>query len=153
MRLIDEKGEQIGIMETRKAIEMAQSKGFDLMEISPQAVPPVCKILDYGQYQYQKQKKEQKAKKKHKKTILKGIRLSFNISKHDLEFKAKQAEKFLTRGHKVKVELLLRGREHTHLDLAFSELKTFQQLIQTPIKVEQFPKKLGDRIIMILANV
>lgn len=153
MRLVDENGKQIGIVETRRALEIAQNKGLDLLEVSRNLNPPVCRILDYGRYQYQKQKREQKAKRKHKKTELKGVRLSFNIGQHDLEFKAKQTDKFLGEGHKVKIELILRGREHSHLDLAFQELRTFQALLQSKLKVEQAPRKLGNRIITILAKV
>jgi len=150
---VDENGKQIGIVETRRALEIAQNKGLDLLEVSHNLNPPVCRILDYGKYQYQKQKREQKAKRKIKKMELKGIRLSFNIGKHDLEFKAKQADKFLSEGHKVKIELILKGREHSHLDLAFQELRAFQSLLQSRFKLEQSPRKLGDRIITILTKV
>lgn len=151
VRLIDEHGQQIGIIETRRALKIARERGLDLIEISPQAQPPVCKIIDYGKYRYQIQKKEQKARKKQRKTSIKGIRLSLRIGKHDLEFKARQADKFLKKGHKVKVELILKGRENAHADLAFAELKTFQETLKHEVKVEQRPKKMGNRIIMILS--
>lgn len=152
IRLIDEKGTQVGIVETRRALEIARKKGLDLVEVAPQTQPPVCKIIDYGKYQYQKQKQAQKAKKKSKKTIIKGIRLSLVIGKHDLEFKARQAQKFLSEGHKVKVELVLRGRENMHLDLAYQELENFQKLIEEKVKIDERPRRLGNRIIMILTK-
>ena len=152
VRLIDEKDKQIGIIETRRALQIAQSRDLDLVEISPKTNPPVCKILDYGKYQYHKQKKEQKARQKQKKTGIKGIRLSPRIGKHDLEFKARQADKFLSKGHKVKIELILRGREHAHLDLAFQEMDEFRKLLEEKTKIEQTPRKMGHRIIMILSK-
>lgn len=152
VRLIDEKGEQIGIVETKRAFAITRKKGLDLVEVAPNANPPVCKILDYGKYQYYKQKQTQKAKKKQKKREIKGIRLSLRIGKHDLEFKAKQAIKFLDQGHKVKAELMLRGREHRHLGLAKKALKDFQKLLGDDIKIEQRPHKLGSKIIMILSK-
>lgn len=151
VRLIDENGVQVGVIDKNEALRLAQEKGMDLIEVSSKINPPICKILDYGKYRYQKQKQEQKAKKKQKKSQLKGIRLSLRIGKHDLEFKARQAEKFLNEGHKVKIEIILKGREFTHLDLAFQELKNFQSIIAVPHKIEQFPKKLGDRIISVLS--
>lgn len=139
-------------METRRALQIAQDRALDLVEVSPRAQPPVCKVLDYGKYQYRKQKQEQKAKQKQKKTGIKGIRLSPRIGKHDLEFKANQADKFLQKGHKIKVELILRGREHAHLDLAFRELDEFRKLLEEKTKIEQRPRKMGHRIIMILSK-
>ena len=152
VRLIDENGEQIGILDTRRALLIARERKLDLVELVPQSRPPVCKILDFGKYQYQKQKREQKAKRKQKKRGIKGIRLSLRIGKHDLEFKARQADQFLEKGHKVKIELILKGREHTHLDLAFAEMEKFRTLLEKEVRLEQKPQKRGDRITMILAK-
>lgn len=153
VRLIDETGKQIGIIETGRALEIARERGLDLFEVSPQAQPPVCKIVDYGKYRYQKAKQEQKARKRQKKTGIKGIRLSVRIGQHDLEFKARQANRFLEQGHKVKVELILRGREHAHTDLAFAELAKFKEMLKDRVKVEQPPRKLGNSVNMILASI
>jgi len=141
VRVIDEKGQQIGVMDTEKAIHLAQDKGLDLIEVSPVANPPVCKILDRGQFQYQQSK--QKQQQKTKKVELKIVKISFKIGQHDLSVKAGKAKKFLEEGHKVKVEMFLRGRERQHTSLAkenmtkffeenFSEIAKFEQ----PLKVQ-----------------
>ena len=114
-------------METHKAIAMARDKGLDLVEIAPNVRPPVCKIMDHGKYKYEKMKKDRKQKAKAKKVEVKGVRISPRISKNDLEFKAGQADKFIKEGNKVRVELLLRGREHIHKDMAkesFNKVKS-----------------------------
>ncbi len=152
VRLIDETGKQIGIIATSRAQEIARERGLDLLEVSPQAKPPVCKVIDYGKYRYQKAKQEQKARKKQKKTGIKGIRLSVRIGQHDFEFKARQAEKFLAQGHKIRVELILRGREHAHTDLALAEIRKFQANLKHPIKVEQSPRKLGNSVTAIFSS-
>src|SRR3989338_10153835 len=116
--VIGPEGEQVGKMETAKAIEFAQSKELDLVEVSPKAVPPVCRILDYGQFKYQKEKEARKQKAQSKEIEIKGIRLTFRIGQGDLETRLAQAKKFLERGDKVKVELVLHGREKGHKDVA-----------------------------------
>ena len=111
------------------------------MEISAKVKPSICKITDYGKYQYLQEKKEKKQKAKQKKSELKGVRLGFTTSSHDLETKAKQAEKFLKQGHKVRIELRLRGRERAHKDLAREKLDSFIQMIPMEIKKEEEAKK------------
>lgn len=140
----------MGILATEKALASAKEKGLDLIEVSPKTQPPVCKILDYGKYKYQLMKKEQKLKKKQKKVAVKGIRVSLRTSKHDLAFKARQADKFVKQGHKVRIELVLKGREWTHRDLAKKRFDEFIEIMKEKVKIEQEPKRqrLGLAIII-----
>jgi len=140
----------LGILATEKALASAKEKGLDLIEVSPKTQPPVCKILDYGKYKYQLMKKEQKLKKKQKKVAVKGIRVSLRTSKHDLAFKARQADKFVKQGHKVRIELVLKGREWTHRDLAKKRFDEFIEIMKEKVKIEQEPKRqrLGLAIII-----
>ena len=117
----------IGILKTSEALKLAQEHQVDLVEISPQANPPVAKLLDFDKYRYQQEKAAQEAKKKIKKITLKEIRLSVRIGQHDLDFKAKQALEFLGEGHKVRVDVRMRGREQAHPELAFDLIKRFQR--------------------------
>ena len=112
-------------MDTSKAIELAKERELDLVEISNKTQPPICKIIDFGKYQYMQEKKQRKQKAKQRKIELKGIRIGFTTSPHDLETKAKQIEKFLKEGHKVRIDLRLRGREKAHGDLAREKLEKF----------------------------
>lgn len=154
VRVIDEKGEALGIMTTAKAIELCQEKGFDLVEVSPKAEPPVCKILDYGQFKYQKEKEARKQKAAAKEIELKVIRLSVRIGAHDQEVRQKQAAKFLDRGDKVKIELPMRGREKAHKDVAEQVLTSFLTALkaQYELRVEQEIKYLGGRFSAIVAK-
>jgi len=120
---------------------MAQEKGLDLIEIAPNVNPPICKIADYGKYQYQKSRQEKEQKSKQKKVEIKGVRIGIRTGKHDLEFKAKQAEKFLNNGNKVKIDMMLRGREKTLENLARERLSDFIQMIPFEIKIEQEIKR------------
>lgn len=137
IRLIDEKGNQIGIVETQKALQMAKESSLDLVEINPNSRPPVCKIIDWGKYQYLQSKKEKKNKQSQKKTEVKGIRFRPSTGENDLSFKVKQVEKFLKKGSKVKVEILLRGRENAFKDQAKEALKNFIDKIENPYKIDQ----------------
>lgn len=137
IRVIGQTGEQIGVIETSQALQLAKEAGLDLVEISPNTRPPVCKIMDHGKHQYLQAKKEQKSKAKQKKTVIKGIRIRPSTSDNDLEFKMKQAEKFLKKGAKVKVEILLRGREKAFMDQARERLQGFIDKIENPIRIEQ----------------
>lgn len=123
--VVDENGGQLGLLDRGKAIALAREKELDLIEVSPLSNPPVAKIMDYGQYKYENEKKMRKAKAHQKVSELKSIRLSFRIKGQDLENKQKQARKFLSEGHKVKIEIILRGREKAHKNLALENLKKF----------------------------
>lgn len=141
MRLIDENGRQVGIVETEEALRLAREKELDLVEIVPNARPPVVKIMDFGKYQYQKAKEEQQQRAKQKKTEVKGIRLGLRTDSHDLEIRRKRAEEFLSQRKKVKIEIHLRGREKAHQSLARKILQDFILSIKIPNKIEQEIKK------------
>ncbi|MDD5144539.1 MAG: translation initiation factor IF-3 [Candidatus Pacebacteria bacterium] len=142
VRLIDETGKQLGVVSLEDALGMAREKNLDLIQVTEKVDPPVCKIGDYGKYQYQQEKKE-KTLNKQKGGELKEVRLTFNISPHDLETKAKLAEKFLKKGDKVKVELYLRGREKAFGDFGREKVNKFLELLNslTEIKMERELKR------------
>ena len=141
VRVINEKGKNLGILDTSKALEMAKDKGLDLVEVSANVQPSICKITDYGKYQYIQEKKERKQKAKQKKSELKGVRIGFTTSSHDLETKVKQVEKFLKQGHKVRIEMRLKGRERAHKDLAKEKIEAFLEMIPFEFKKEEDIKK------------
>ncbi len=131
---------------------MAKEKGLDLIEIAPNAKPPVCRIMDYGKFQYQKSRKERKQKIKQKKTEIKGVRISPRIGQHDLEFKAKQAEKFLNQGHKVKIEMILKGREKGLINIAKEKLNQFIEIIDLETVFEQEIKRQPRGLFVIITK-
>ncbi len=139
--VIDLNNENRGLMDTSAAIALAQEQEADLVEVSPLAKPPVCKITDYGKLQYRQAKQEQQAKAKQKKVEIKGIRIGFRTDKHDLLFKKTQAEKFLTKGNKVRVEIVLRGREKAMHDKARENLTQFLASIAIPHRFEEEVKR------------
>ena len=124
-------------METAQALALAKEKELDLVEISPKANPPVCKIMDWGKFQYLQAKKEKEARKKQKKVDMKGVRFRLATSENDLRFKLNQTKRFLEKGHKVRVEILLRGREKAFAKDAQESLRNFIDKIDFPIKIEQ----------------
>lgn len=152
LRVINENGEQIGVMTTSEALQLAIEHGLDLVEIAPQAKPPVAKIIDFSKFRYQQQKAEQQQKKKAKKTELKTVRLSVRIGEHDKTNKAKQAEEFLSEGHLVRVEIRMRGRELAHPELAEEQIKSFMSLLTTPHRIEVPQKRLGNTLALTLAQ-
>ena len=135
IRVVDERGAQLGIMPTAGALALARERGLDLVEITDKAVPPVCKIIDFGKFQYQKEKKAKEITKTHKVEI-KNIRLSFNIAEHDLEMKAAQAQKFLAKGDRARIEIILRGREKAFANLAKEKLEEFKTYIKIPTNID-----------------
>lgn len=139
--VIDINGENRGVMDTAAAILLAQEQEADLVEVSPMAKPPVCKITDYGKLQYKAAKQEQQQKAKQKKVETKGIRLGFRTDTHDLLFKKTQAEKFLTKGNKVKIEIVLRGREKAMQEKARESISTFIKNIAVPHRFEEDIKR------------
>lgn len=153
VRVIDETGKQLGLMNISEAIDLAKSKNLDLIQVTQKIDPPVCKIMDYGKYLYQLQKKEKEAKR-HKGGELKGIRLTFAISEHDLEIKARQAEKFLKIGDKVRIEMRLHGREKTLSNFAKEKIKKFIEILEKsiPLKLERDLKKEGGNLVMIISK-
>ena len=149
--MIDETGKQVGILALSEALRMASEKGLDLIQITEKVEPPVCRIMDYGKYLYREKKKEKPIKSSQGE--LKGIRLSFGISDHDIKIRAKQAEKFLKEGNKVKIELVLRGREKALGDFAKEKLKKFLIALELliPIETEREIKREGRGFTMIIA--
>ena len=141
----------LGVMPTEKALELAAEKKLDLVNISPNAKPPVCKILDYGKYRYELQKKEKEAKKKQKTTQVKEIRLSTFIEEHDINVKANTASKFLKDGDKVKVSLRFRGRERDYTSKGMDVMNQFAEAIAEVGEVEKKPNFEGRSLIMVLA--
>jgi len=139
VRLIDEQGQQLGIMSRDRALQIARERELDLVEVSPDSRPPVCRIINYDKYRYQLEKKEKQQRKTSKKTELKEVRLGVRTGEHDLDFKRKKALAFLKEGRKVKIELVMRGRERAHRDLAREVLNAFLAKIQdeSQVKVDQ----------------
>jgi len=148
--VISDDGGQLGIMATEKALALAKEQEMDLIEMAPNANPPVCKILDYGKYLYKQQKAAQKQKKGHQKTEVKGIRIGFRTSDHDIGIKMNQARKFLEKRHTVKVQMLFKGRELAYLDLGKEKLLKFIKDLSDISKSDGSPKKHGHTLVMIL---
>lgn len=151
VRLIDDQGEQVGIMSSRQALEMAAEKKLDLVKIAPKAKPPVCKIMDYGKYKYEQAKKEKEAKKKQKIITVKEVRLSLKIEDHDLNTKARNAIKFLENGDKVKVSLRFKGRELGHTHLGTEVLNKFYSIVEEVGAMDKKPKMEGRSMVMFLS--
>ena len=152
VRLIGSDGEQLGIMSAREAQKIADDEGLDLVKISPKAVPPVCKIVDYGKYRYEMARKEKEAKKKQHVVEVKEIRMSPNIDSNDLNTKINAARKFLSKGDKVKVTLRFRGREMAHMQESKHILDDFAEKLADVSIVEKAPKVEGRAISLVLAE-
>ncbi|NLM58264.1 MAG: translation initiation factor IF-3 [Clostridium sp.] len=150
VRLIDVDGTMLGIMSSKEAQKLANSKNLDLVKIAPQAVPPVCRIMDYGKYMFDLAKKEKEARKKQKVINVKEVRLSSSIEEHDFNFKLKNAVKFLKDGDKVKVSIKFRGREMNYTSLGQQILEKFADAIEEFAVVERKPKLEGRNMFMIL---
>jgi len=153
VRLIGAEGEQLGIMSIEKARGLAAELKLDLAEVAPNVNPPVCKIMDYGKYQYHQKKVETKHRKMQKKKEVKGVRIGFKTGDHDISVKVKQAQKFLTAGNPVKVSLIFRGREVVYKDLAIEKMNKFYKEIEEIANMDQAPKKQGNTLIMILTPI
>ena len=134
MRVIDKDGKQLGIMKLEEALSLAREQNLDLVQVTDKVSPPVCKIIEYGKYLYQQQKKEKKKSKKG--SEIKGIRLRFNISDHDIETKVKQAEQFLNKGDKIKIEMVLRGREKALAQHAKEKIEKFLEDLNKIIEID-----------------
>ena len=150
VRVISSSGKQLGIISIREALNHAEDEGFDLVEVSPDAKPPVCKILDYGKLKYREQKSKKEAKKKQKTIEIKEIKIRPGINKHDYEVKVKAFHKFIKGGNKVKVSMRFRGREMEHQNLGVDLLKRLIEQVKEYAKVEVPPKNEGKQIMMVL---
>lgn len=150
VRVIDENGEQKGILPTAEALRLAQEKGLDLVEVSPTADPPVCKILDFGKYRFEQEKKLREAKKKQKQIKIKEIRMQPKIDEHDLAFKVKHISEFLSEGCKVKVTVRFRGRELAHKELGEDVLNRILNMLGPSYNLESAAKMEGKTMFMLL---
>lgn len=155
LMVIDENGEQLGVMAKSRALQEAVSRGYDLVEVSPKAVPPIGKFMDYGSFKYQRDKQEKKQKAKSKATEVKTVKVSTRIGQHDIDIRAEKAAEFLSDGDKVRIELLLRGREHQHVDVAKETVQKTIDVIASRLEGKQVKKeqeilKVGSKISAII---
>jgi translation initiation factor IF-3 len=151
VRLIDETGENVGVVPTDEAMERAANVGLDLVEVADNADPPVCKLMDHGKAKYQAQKRANEARKKQKTIDIKEIKMRPNIDQHDYDVKMRAMQKFIGEGDKVKVTLRFRGREMAHQDLGLKVLHRVRDDLEEVSKVEQFPKMEGRQMTMVIA--
>ena len=152
VRLINENGEHLDIVEIKKALEIARSKELDLVEISPNTNPPIVKILNFSHLKYDLKKKERQQKKEQKINEVKGIRLTPRIGKHDLNLRTKKAFEFIEKGNKVKIEMILRGREKAHFPLAQKITEEFIDTLGENIQIEQKIKRQGNRLTVLISK-
>ena len=151
MRVVTDTNEQMGVMSLRSALQIAEERHMDLVEVAPNGKPPVCRIMNYGKYRYEQQKREKEAKKKQKVLILKEVKLRPNIEDHDFYVKMKAAQRFLAEGSKVKVTIMFRGREMSHQDLGRDVLNRVAAEMKDLVSIERDAKLEGKNMIMILA--
>jgi translation initiation factor IF-3 len=151
VRVIGEQGQQLGVMSSREALDMAREAGVDLVKVSPSAKPPVCKLIDYGKYRYEMDRKAKEQKKKQKSLDVKEVRLSPNIDVNDLNTKSNAARKFLEKGNKVKVTLRFRGREMTRIDASRHILTDFAEKLADIAVIDKAPKMEGRSMSIFLA--
>ncbi len=150
MRVVGEAGEQLGVMATPDAIKRAEEAGLDLVEVAPTAVPPVCRIIDYSKYKYEQEKREKEARKKQRVIHIKEIRMGPKIGEHDYQFKLHNLEEFLKRGDKVKVTMMFKGREMSHMDLGRKILDRLASDISAVGEIEESPRLEGRIIGMVI---
>ena len=153
VRVISSTGEQLGVLSIREALNVAEDEGFDLVEISPNATPPVCKIIDYGKLKYKEQKSKKEAKKKQKTIEIKEIKIRAGIDTHDYKVKLKALSKFIGGGNKVKISMRFRGREIEHKNLGSNLLNKLTEEVANFAEVEVSPKHEGRQIMMVLVPV
>ena len=153
VRLVGEKGEQLGIMPLQQAREIARKQNLDLVEVAANTVPPVCRLLDYGKYKYEQAKKERQARKSQKVSLLREVRLRPRIDNHDFEAKTRLVRKLLDGGDKVKVSVMFRGREITHPDIGWRLLQRMTESLKEAASLERQPSMDGKRMVMILSPV
>ncbi|HIJ43064.1 MAG: translation initiation factor IF-3 [Rhodospirillales bacterium] len=151
IRVVDANGEMVGVVSVEEGIKMAYDAGLDLVEVSPNADPPVCKILDYGKFKYEKQKKQHDARKKQKTIDVKEIKMRPSIDVHDYDVKMRNVRRFLGDGDKVKITIRFRGREMAHQELGMQMLDRVREELAELTKVEQFPKLEGRMMTMVIA--
>lgn len=150
VRLVDHNGNMVGVVSTSEALRMAENVGLDLVEVSPAASPPVCKILDYGKYKYEVQKKAHEARRKQKVITIKEIKLRPTIDKHDLEIKLRHIQEFIEDGDKVRISMRFRGREMDHVEIGQKVLNNIQEQLKDTAKIEQAAKMEGKQIVLLV---
>jgi translation initiation factor IF-3 len=150
VRLVDEEGTMLGVVATNEAMQMAEERGFDLVEVASNANPPVCKLMDFGQYKYELTKKAKEAKKKQKVIKLKEVKVRPKTDEGDLQTKCNRIRKFLDDGDKVKVSVFFRGRERAHLDIGFKVVDRMKEILGDDAEIEKDASKEGNTITMIL---
>ncbi|MCK6578795.1 MAG: translation initiation factor IF-3 [Anaerolineae bacterium] len=151
VRVISDTKENMGVMSIGRALELAESRGLDLVEVSPEADPPVCRVMDFGKFQYEQSRKERKAKKQQKVIEVKEIRLSPKTDDHHLSFKVRDARKWIMDGMKVRVRIRFRGREITHANIGFDRLQKIAAELNDVAVIEQSPNMEGTTMLMVLA--
>lgn len=151
VRLIDENGKHIGVVPTPEALDLARERGLDLVEVDPNASPPVTRLMDYGKYRYEESRKEREARKKQKAQQVKEIRMKPNIDDHDLQTKVRHAKRFLSSGDKVKVSVRFRGRQNLHRDLGRDLLMNFIEQAEDVGQVDQMPKSEGSDMSVLMS--
>lgn len=151
MRLIDENGKQVGVVPTRDALEAARERGLDLVEVQPNAVPPVCRLMDYGRFRYEESRKERESRKKAKTVALKEIRMKPKIGEHDVDTKARNARRFLEAGDRVKVSVRFRGRENLHPEIGRDLLLGMIDRLTDVAIVDQQPRSEGQDMSILLS--
>ena len=151
IRLIDETGNHVGVLRTRDALEIARERGLDLVEVQPNAVPPVCRLMDYGKFRYEESRRERESRKRQKTAEVKEIRLSPKIDEHDLDTKGRQAMRFLESGDKVKLTVRFRGREMAHQDIGKNILDRLAENLGPVASVDQVPHIEGRTMVMLLS--
>ncbi|MBI4639308.1 MAG: translation initiation factor IF-3 [Candidatus Tectomicrobia bacterium] len=150
VRVIDAEGKQLGILSIREALALAQEEGVDLVEVAPNGVPPVCRILDYGKYKYRFSKKSQEAKKKQKTIQVKEVKLRPKTEEHDYQFKMRNIRRFLSEGNKAKITMVFRGRELAHIEIGKKLLDRLAEEVSDVAALEQKPKQEGQNMTMVL---
>lgn len=150
MRVINDKGDQVGVVPIQEALSIAREGDLDLVEVAPQADPPVCRIMDYGRYKYKLRKKQQQARSKSHGAQVKEIRLHPKIDEHDVAYRIEHARQFIAQGNRVQVNVLFKGRELAHIDLGRELLVKFAEAVEDVAKVERNPKMEGRKMDMLL---
>jgi len=153
VRVIAPDGKQLGILPVEQALALAEEMGLDLVEVAPQARPPVCRIMDYGKFKYEEQRRQREARKKQHQVQVKEVKMRPGIKEHDFAFKARHARRFLEEGHKVRVTVMFRGRQITHPELGKEVLDRFAEALRDVAKVEQEPQMDARTMVMVLAPV
>jgi translation initiation factor IF-3 len=152
VRLIDAEGQQAGIVNTSEALQLAEESGLDLVEVSPNAKPPVCKIMDFGKFKYELAKKEKENRKKQHVIVTKEVRFRPKTDEHDFEFKVRHARKFLDAGHRVKATVMFRGRENAHREYGQRVLDKFKLALEDIAKIEKDSKLEGGQLVLFMTK-